>query len=114
MGNIKKISKAKRNQNTFSPATGMDISGLDNELSALKRDPRAASLSLAVNSGQARFYLSPDLFCHIANDNVIEIDPIALRNLDLHETEIDAEAQRDNLGKIFHRSTKFSTKMLYC
>ncbi len=72
------------------------------ELSAFERDPRAALLSLAVNSGQARFHISPDLFCHIANDSIIETDPIALQNLEHLEAEIDAEAQNENLGRIFH------------
>lgn len=73
------------------------------ELEDFERVPKAALLSLAVNSGQSRFAILPSLFSEIASGNHIFDEPEAIQNMENLEVEIKREAREENLENIYQR-----------
>lgn len=92
------ISSTKKWENVKLPS--------DNQLSQFERDPTAALLNFAVNSGQCRFALSPGLQEQIAKNGILIDDPKTKENIDSLRAEINGEAQIDNAGIIFEKFQK--------
>lgn len=78
----------------------------------LERDPHAALLSLAVDSGQSQFPIMPVLLSEIAAGNGSIQDPDAIQNMNILKVEIEREAKEENLKTPSKGSNKLLIKLL--